>query len=99
MSDQQRILHVWAENKPGVLIRVANTITAKGANIDRLVASADPSRPGISKIVIAATLEPHLHRRVPAEINRLVNVLFALDVTDASRARAGSASVRQGAAA
>ena len=86
----QRMIHVWAENKPGVLIRVANIITSKGANIDRLVADADPLRAGISKIVVVATLEPHLHARVVAEMNRLVNVLFALDVTDAQRARGSS---------
>lgn len=94
---EQRIIHVWAEDKPGVLMRVANTVTAKGANIDRLVASADPARPGMAKIVLTATLPPHLHRRVPAEINRLINVIFALDVTEAQRG--GAASIRQGTAA
>jgi acetolactate synthase small subunit len=99
MPEEQRIIHVWAENQPGVLMRVANTITAKGANIDRLMADADPLRTGISKIVIVATLETHLHRRVVAEMNRLVNVLFALDVTEAQRARTGSVSVRREAVA
>jgi acetolactate synthase small subunit len=85
MSATPRTIHVWAEDKPGVLMRVANTITSKGANIDRLHADRDPRRPGVSRIVLVASLEPHLHRRVTAEINRLVNVLFARDVTEAQR--------------
>jgi len=81
MPHEQRTIHVWAEDKPGVLMRVANTVTAKGANIDRLIVNADPLQIGVSKITIIATLESHLHRRVVDEMNRLVNVLLAVDVS------------------
>lgn len=82
MKDKQRTICVWAENKCGVLVRVVGIISAKGANIDRLIAFADQSRPGRSKILIVATLEHRLQERVVKEINRLVNVVWAVDVTD-----------------
>jgi acetolactate synthase-1/3 small subunit len=98
MPQPQRTIHVWAEDKPGVLIRVANTVTSKGANIDRIVAGPDPVRSGISKITVVATLDDHLHQRVVNEINRLVNVLVVIDVTGQHRSTV-AASVRQEAVA
>ena len=95
MTDKRRTIHVWAEDKPGVLIRVANTVTSKGANIDRLIAGPDPVRIGISKIILSATLEPRLHGKVLSEINRLVNVLVAIDLTDQHRSAAASGAVRE----
>lgn len=81
MKDEQRTICVSAEDKCGVLMRVIGIIVAKGANIDRIAAYADPGCPGRSKILIVATLEPRLQRRVLGEINRLINVFWALDVT------------------
>jgi len=93
MAEQQRTIYVWAEDKPGVLIRVANVVAAKGANIHRLTASPDPLRIGISKIMLVATLGAHLHGRVVAEINRIVTVLIAIDVTDQHRSPAAGSTV------
>jgi acetolactate synthase small subunit len=90
MPQEQRTIYIWAEDKPGVLIRVANTVTSKGANIDRLITGPDPLRIGISRIRVVATLEDHLHRRVVSEMNRLVNVLVAIDVTERHRWRLAS---------
>lgn len=81
MNDEQRTICVGAENKPGVLMRVIGIITAKGANIELVIAGADPNREGRSEILIVATLEGRLQGRVVREINRLVNVFHAVDVT------------------
>jgi acetolactate synthase small subunit len=81
MKDEQRMICVSTEDKCGVLVRVAGIITAKGANIHRVTACADQTRPGRSIILIVATVEPRLQERVLKEINRLVNVFWALDVT------------------
>ena len=82
MDEEQRVIAVWAEDKPGVLMRVANTLTAKGVNIEELTAAPEPEQPGTSRIVITANLEFRFQRRILNEINRLVNVFSAVDVTD-----------------
>lgn len=82
MGEEQRVIRVWAEDKPGVLMRVANIITAKGVNIDQLTVTPGWQRLGISKITITAILEPRFRRRVVNEMDRLVNVLSAIDVTE-----------------
>ena len=92
MDEEQRIIDVWAEDKPGVLMRVANILTAKGVNIEQLTAAPERSRPGVSKIIIIASLEPRFQRRVLSEINRLVNVFSALDVTEERRGCPGPMS-------
>jgi acetolactate synthase small subunit len=79
LKNGERTICVWAEDKCGVLARVVGIIAAKGANIERLIVSAD--RPGRSRILIVTTLEPRLQERVVREISRLVNVFRAVDVT------------------
>jgi len=44
-------------------------------------AASERHRPGTSTILIIATLESRFQQRVLNEINRLVNVLSAIDVT------------------
>ena len=78
-----RTIRLLAENKPGTLMRVAGILTAKGLNIETLTLAPTREQDGISEIRITAQVEPHLERRVVAEMNRLVNVLEAEDVTEA----------------
>jgi acetolactate synthase I/III small subunit len=82
MDEEQRVITVWAEDKPGVLMRVANILTAKGVNIEQLTAAPERYQPGMSKIVIVTNLEPRFRPRVLNEVKRLVNVLSAIDVTE-----------------
>jgi acetolactate synthase-1/3 small subunit len=76
----QQTIQLWLENKPGALMRVAGILTAKGINIEALSVSPDPSH-DISQMVIVADVELRLRARVLNEINRLVNVLLAIDVS------------------
>jgi len=82
MYEEQRVIRIWAEDRPGVLMRVANIITAKGVNIDRLTVVPESDRPGISQITITANLEPRFQQRVVNEMDRLINVFSARDVTE-----------------
>jgi acetolactate synthase-1/3 small subunit len=82
MDEERRVIRVRAEDKPGVLMRVANIITAKGVNIDRLTVAPEWEQPGISQITITANLEPRFRRRVVSEMDRLINVFSARDVTE-----------------
>ena len=78
-------IQVWLEDKPGALMRVAGVITAKGCNIDSLTLVPDPCQAGVSRMTIVAATEPRLRQRVVNEMNRLVNVLLAVEVSDQSR--------------
>jgi acetolactate synthase small subunit len=75
-------IHLCVEDKPGVLMRVAGIVTAKGANIDALTVAADPERAGLARIAVVADVEPRLTGRVVSEMNRLVQVLSAIDVSN-----------------
>ena len=68
-------------------MRVAGIVTAKGANIDALTVNADPQRAGMARIVLVAQVEPWLERRIVNEMNRLVHVLEAIDVSEPTSQR------------
>jgi acetolactate synthase-1/3 small subunit len=80
-----RTIRILAENKPGALMRVTGILTAKGLNIETLTLAPTQEMAGISEILISAQVEPWLERRVVAEMNRLVNVLEAEDITEAEQ--------------
>jgi acetolactate synthase I/III small subunit len=85
MKDQSRVqltIRLLVEDKPGVLIRVAGIVTAKGENIDMLL--AEPDSPGLSRITLVARLEPRYCHRVVNAMNRLVQVLEAAGIIDAN---------------
>ena len=77
----RQVIEVRLENKPGALMRVVGILTAKGSNIESLFLIPDRLNEGTSKMTIAAEVELHLCRRVVQEMNRLVNVFVARDVT------------------
>jgi acetolactate synthase-1/3 small subunit len=75
-------IHLSVEDKPGVLMRVAGIITAKGANIHALSLAADPDQAGVARIILVADVETRLKTRIVNEMNRLIQVLTAIDVSD-----------------
>lgn len=74
-------IQICVEDKPGALMRVAGIVTAKGCNIVSLSATPDPAQPGASRIIVVADVDAHLRTRIVNEMNRLVNVLRATDVS------------------
>jgi acetolactate synthase regulatory subunit len=78
MKQEIRLL---VQDQPGVLMRVAGVITSKGANISHLAATADDQREGLAHIYVVADIEPRLRQRVLNEMNRLLEVFEADDVT------------------
>ena len=62
-------------------MRVAGIITAKGANIHSLTVEPDPLQMGLAQIYVVADIELRLRQRVLNEMNRLVQVIKAWDVT------------------
>ena len=77
----ERILSVLVEYKPGVLARVASTISRRGFNINSL--SVGPTHiEGRSKMTIVTELDAV--EQVKKQLNKLVNVclLYTSDAAD-----------------
>ena len=73
----QRILSVLVEDKPGVLARVASTISRRGFNINSL--SVGPTHiEGRSKMTIVTELDAV--EQVKKQLNKLVNVIKIVEL-------------------
>lgn len=77
----QQIISLLLENKPGALMRVTGLLTARGFNIESLTV-ARTLDPELSRMSIVVDVEPHLRGQVIKQMNKLVNVLQATDLTD-----------------
>ena len=77
----EQVIEVWLVNEPGALMRVAHILTTKGFNIDRPTVGPDRNQQGIAQMTIVADVEPRFRVRLIKEIERLVNVFCARDVT------------------
>lgn len=78
----QQTISVLLENKPGALLRVTGVLSARGYNIESLTV-AKTLDPELSRMTIVVDVEDRLRSQVVKQINKLVNVLQAADLTDA----------------
>ena len=76
-----QIISVLLENKPGALMRVTGLLSARGYNIESLTV-ARTLDPELSRMTIAVEVDSKVRALVVKQINRLVNVLQATDLTD-----------------
>jgi len=74
-------ISLLVENKPGALMRITGVLSARGWNIDSLTVARtlDPAQ---SRMTIVVDIEPVLRRQVIKQMNKLINVLQATDLTD-----------------
>ena len=70
------------ENKPGALMRVTGLLSQRGYNIEGLTV-ARTLDPTLSRMTITVDVESRLRAQVIKQMNRLINVLQATDLTDA----------------
>jgi len=77
----QQIISVLMENKPGALMRVTGLFTQRNYNIESLTV-ARTLDPSLSRMTIVADVDPKIRAQVIKQINKLVNVLQATDLTD-----------------
>lgn len=70
------------ENKPGALMRVTGLLSQRGYNIESLTVSRTLD-PTLSRMTICVDVEPRLRPPLIKQMNRLVNVLQAHDLTEA----------------
>jgi acetolactate synthase-1/3 small subunit len=76
-----QIISLLLENKPGALMRVTGVLSARGYNIESLTV-ARTLDPELSRMSIVVDIEPHLRSQVIKQMNKLINVLQATDLTD-----------------
>ena len=76
-----QIISLLMENKPGALMRVTGLLSQRGYNIESLTV-ASTLDPGLSRMTIVVDVDANLRQQVVKQMNKLVNVLQAADVTE-----------------
>ncbi|MCP5110859.1 MAG: acetolactate synthase small subunit [bacterium] len=74
-------ISLLVENKPGALLRITGVLGARGYNIESLTV-ARTLDPELSRMTIVVDVDPQLRRQVIKQINKLINVLQAIDLTE-----------------
>jgi tripartite-type tricarboxylate transporter receptor subunit TctC len=83
------------ENKPGALMRVTGLLSSRGYNIESLTV-ARTLDPELSRMSIVVDVEPGQRTQVIKQMNKLINVLQASDLTEGAAVRADGTLVYAG---
>ncbi len=77
---EKHSISLLVSNKPGALIRIALVFARRGYNIDSLVVS-EGNNPAFSRMTISATGEKKILDQIIKQLNKLVDVVKAIDNT------------------
>src|SRR3989442_4143299 len=78
-----QVISLLLENKPGALMRVTGVLTARGYNIETLTVARTLDAE-LSRMTIVVDVDAKLSAQVIKQMNKLVNVLQAVDLTASS---------------
>jgi len=81
-----QLISLLMENKPGALMRVTGLLSARGYNIESLTV-ARTLDPELSRMSIVVDVEPSQRSQVIKQMNKLINVLQASDLTEGAAVR------------
>lgn len=81
-----QVISLLVENKPGALMRVTGLLSQRGYNIESLTV-ARTLDPELSRMTIAVEVDSALREQVIKQMNKLINVLQASDMTDSPSVR------------
>ena len=84
-----QVISLLLENKPGALMRVTGLLTQRGYNIESLTV-ARTLDPELSRMTIVVDVDDVQRAQVIKQMNKLINVLQATDLTDAPGRSRGS---------
>ena len=76
-----QVISLLLENKPGALMRVTGLLSQRGYNIESLTV-ARTLDPEISRMTIAVDVDAAQRQQVIKQMNKLINVLQATDLTE-----------------
>jgi acetolactate synthase-1/3 small subunit len=77
----QQVISLLMENKPGALMRVTGLLSQRGYNIEGLTVARTLDST-LSRMTITVDVEANIRTQVIKQMNKLINVLQAADVTD-----------------
>ena len=81
-----QLISLLMENKPGALMRVTGLLSARAYNIESLTV-ARTLDPELSRMSIVVDVEPSQRSQVIKQMNKLINVLQASDLTEGAAVR------------
>jgi acetolactate synthase-1/3 small subunit len=81
-----QLMSLLVENKPGALMRVTGLLTGRGYNIESLTV-ARTMDPELSRISLVVDIESAQRAQLIKQMNKLINVLQASDLTEAAAVR------------
>jgi acetolactate synthase-1/3 small subunit len=81
-----QLISLLMENKPGALMRVTGLLSSRGYNIESLTV-ARTLDPELSRMSIVVDVEPNQRAQVIKQMNKLINVLQAVDLTEGQAVR------------
>ena len=76
-----QVISLLLENKPGALMRVTGLLSQRGYNIESLTV-ARTLDPEVSRMTIAVEVESTQRQQVIKQMNKLINVLQATDLSE-----------------
>jgi acetolactate synthase-1/3 small subunit len=76
-----QVISLLVENKPGALMRITGLLSARGYNIESLTV-ARTLDPTLSRTTIVVDVDPNLRSQVIKQMNKLINVLQASDLSE-----------------
>ena len=76
-----QIISLLLENKPGALMRVTGLLTQRGYNIESLTVGRTLD-PALSRMTIVVDVDAQQRLQVIKQMNKLINVLQATDLTE-----------------
>ena len=79
--EEKFAISIYVCNKPGVLVRLAQTFARRGYNIDSLVVSP-AHNPHFSRFTVVAKGEPDTFNQIIRQLNKLVDVVHAIHHSD-----------------
>lgn len=81
-----QLISLLVENKPGALMRVTGLLSSRGYNIESLTV-ARTLDPELSRMSIVVDVDAQQRGQVIKQMNKLINVLQASDLTEAPAVR------------
>ncbi len=81
---RRHTIAVTVENEFGVLARVAGLFSGRGYNLESL-SVAETLEPGVSRITLTTSGTDLVIEQITKQLNRLINVLKVVDLTDLVR--------------
>jgi acetolactate synthase I/III small subunit len=79
----QQVISLLLEDKPGALMRVTGLLSQRGYNISSLTV-ARTLETSLSRMTIVVDVESAIRAQVIKQMNKLINVLQATDVTESA---------------